>query len=122
MTRTTKTVERLIREEDEEHDNRIEKIVLRVREDVLIPFCKKHDVRFLSGMGSWAFFLPKSPERHWHGGVWSETFRGSGALECLDKVRPQIKGAKRVLNQLHLRVDNTELACLLEDYDPQSEE
>jgi len=40
----------------------LEEIGSRVREEVIIPFCKRNQVRFDSGMGAYAFFDKKGRE------------------------------------------------------------
>lgn len=56
-----------------EHDylNDIEDIAARARDENIVPFCKRHDVRFSAGMGTYGFFDKDGKElcSDWERGV-----------------------------------------------------
>lgn len=113
----------------------VEALARDVREKYLIPFCDKNDLRFVSGMGSWAFWARRHPtdrdhdlaldeavEEHHGGSNFSAT--AITPLGYLDSgMETRRYRCKRLLDMLHLAVDeHNDLGMWMDDYCPSGEE
>jgi hypothetical protein len=120
-TATEKALDKLFRG----YCDQVEALAMQVREQYVIPFCDKHGLRFVAGMGSWCFWDSKGTylfEAMEHiGDDWSTDERGLGYLHSGEETKRY--RCKRMLHLLATPPDGfngSPLGSLMDDYTPKA--
>ncbi len=64
----------------EQHENRLYSFGFEVRQELILPFCRKYGFEFVSGNGSWCFF---KDEKNYGRGYCSDDFLASKAGQAM---------------------------------------
>jgi len=111
----------------EKYAQNVDKIISKIREKLIIPFCEKHDLVFLSGNGNWFFCAKKNPDDYEYSDTLDEAHEYSGWSDRpLGYLEGELESSKQYPCQRLLRIletippgfDRNDIGSLMAKYRP----